>query len=38
LKNDQEIVLEAVKKNSDALQYASESLKDYRDIVLEAVR
>ena len=31
------MVLEAVKKNGYALKYASERLKDVRDIVLEDV-
>ena len=31
-------VLEAVKKKGRALEYASEKLKDDRDIVLEAVK
>ena len=38
LKNDREIVLTAVSKNSGALQYASEELKKDREIVLAARR
>ena len=37
LKDDREIVLEAVKQNGRALEYASATLKDDREIVLEAV-
>ena len=35
---DREIVLEAVKQNGHALEYASAALKDDREIVLEAVK
>ena len=38
LKDDREIVLEAVKQNWLALEYASAALKDDREIVLEAVK
>ena len=38
LKADREIVLEAVKKDGDALQYAADELKADREIVLEAVQ
>ena len=35
---DREIVLEAVKQDGYALEYASAALKDDREIVLEAVK
>ena len=38
LKDDREIVLEAVKQDGRALEYASAALKDDREIVLEAVK
>ena len=38
MKDDKEIVLEAVRPNGYALRYASERLKDDEEIVLEAVR
>lgn len=36
-KNDKEIVLEAVKANGDALQFASKELKGDKDVVLAAI-
>ena len=36
--NDRDIVLEAVRENAWALQYASEALRGDREIVLAAVR
>ncbi len=38
LKNDKEVVLEAVKTNGFALNDASEELKSDKEIVLEAVK
>lgn len=38
LKNDKEIVLEAVKANGYALQFASDELKSDKEIVLKAVK
>jgi len=38
LKNDREIVLEAVKQKGTVLEHASEELKNDREIVLEAVK
>ena len=38
LRGDKEIVIEAVKRNGRALQFASEGLRSDLDIVLEAVR
>ena len=38
LSADREVVLEAVKERSSALQYASDTLKADREFVLEAVR
>jgi len=37
LQNDELVVLRAVKKNGDALAWASTRLKDHRDVVLAAV-
>ena len=38
LKDDQDIVLEAVKKIGYALNFASEGLKDNQDFVLKVVK
>ena len=38
LKDDREIMLEAVKQSGNALQYASAALKDDREFMLEAVK
>ena len=38
LKDDKEIVLEAVKHNGYALEYANKKFKDDKDVVLEAVK
>jgi hypothetical protein len=38
MKNKKKIVLEAVKSYGFALGFASERLKDYKEIVLEAVK
>jgi hypothetical protein len=38
LKNDKDIVLEAVKKNLHALCHASENMKNDKELVLEAVK
>jgi hypothetical protein len=38
LKNDKEVVFEAVKKAGFALKYASLNLKNDKEVVLEAVK
>ena len=38
LRNNKEVVLEAVKKNGSALEYASERLQADKDVVLAAVK
>jgi hypothetical protein len=38
LKNDKEVVIEAVKNDGFALKYASEYLKNDKKFVLEAVK
>ena len=38
LKADKEVVLEAVKQDRNALQFASEKLKADKEVVLEAVK
>ena len=38
LREDREVVLEAVKRNGNALQFASEELRGNHEVVLEAVR
>jgi len=38
LKNDKDIVMQAVKSNGDALEFASIGLKNNKDIVLAAVK
>jgi hypothetical protein len=38
LKNNREIVLEAIKQNGLALEYASESFRNDKDVVLEAIK
>ena len=37
LRNDKDVVLEAVKNNGSSLKFASEELQDDKEVVLEAV-